>query len=645
MENARSRIERCYPAASRLRKSPVRPGRAGQAAKTTPRFDALIVAICVTLLAVYLAIGAKALNLDGLGYAERVESGDALQLLLPGHLLYGPLMHALYHLANVFYPGVDAARLMQTSDAAFAAIGVGVFIAALRRLGVGRFTAVAAGLALAFTYTYWTHATDLTTYALSTLCLVWTFYCLCAAHARAKLPKALVVGSLVALATLIHQSNLVFLPAAMVGVSRTAGAWRSAVGIAAVTLALVLVAYAALGWTATASLSPSAIAKWAAGGAHGYALRFEPVNLARGVYGFANAIIYLDDVGTAIKGRTAGVAGSELPRMALARFAGKVAVLGLMLAIPFAACARKRSFTPDQAWAARLCVVWIVCYALVALVFFTTDHDRWIMPMPAVAALAAVAHPKLTSKGRLAAVWIVAALFGLNLSSAVYLAHTGAGNRYYQEARCLAPRLYPSDLVLFWGHYHVGTAGYLRRMRRVEAVHIVDLVLKNGRREGLNVLTEMADSALASKRRVLVIGLYGCDDGAGDYLSEAHALGLTRADIEHALSSFTAHLVLRLKDCAVYQLAHKTRRSVAHGVLGPTNPIPVVMVHERAPRPRAFAGERGFDSCNQAVTTAAFQCSSAWIRRVRIRVCLTCPGSRSQSWNNAGSVACIGVPV
>ncbi len=537
-------------------------GRVGEGSEKAPRIDPAILAISAGLLAIYLLLGAKALNLDGLGYAGRVESGDPIKLLLPGHLLYGPLMHSLYRLANAISPGIDAARLMQVCDSLFAAVGVGVFILALRRLAVGRFAAMAAGLALGFTYTYWTHATDLTTYAVSTLCLICSFHVLCSAHARGKPPHAWGVGALVALATLIHQSNLVFLPAAMMGAIGAPKPWRNAVKIGAVSLALILVVYGALGSAATGRLSPAAVAKWAAGGAHGFAPAFDPLNLVRGVYGFANAVLYLDDAGTIIKGHAAGVGGASLSGPAAARFAGKVALLGLMLAIPLTAYARRRRLSADQIWAARLCAVWIMPYTLVALVFFTTDHDRWIMLMPAVAALAAIAHPKLTATGKLAAVGIVAVLLGLNLTSAVYPAHTGAGSVYYQEALRLAPRLDPTDLVLFWGHDHLGTGGYLRQIKHVEGVHIVNVILENGKREGLGKLTDMVNTALAGRRRVLVIGLYGSRDTAGDYLSEAHALGLTRAEVEHALSTFTPRPSFRSNGCVVYRLIARNRQSL-----------------------------------------------------------------------------------
>lgn len=567
--NVRSKTKNPAPSARRRGLSALSLSKGG---RRDQGVDPAIFAITAALLAVYLALGAKALNLDGLGYAGRVESGDPMQLLLPGHLLYGPLMNALYRLVCVISPGLDAARLMQVADAVFAAVGVGVFISALRRLAVGRFAAIAAGVALGFTYTYWTHATDLTTYALSTLCLICAFHILCAARARAKSPHIWGVGAMVALATLIHQSNVVFLPAAMIGVVGISRAGsRTALKVAAICLAIIFIAYGVLGWAATGSSSPAVIAKWAAGGAHGWTPTIEPVNLARGVYGFANAVIYLDDAGTIIKGSAAGISGSDLSGSALARLAGKTVLLGLIL---LAAYAKKRRLGADQRWAAGLCVAWIVPYTLVALVFFTTDHDRWIMLMPAVAALAAIAHPKPSSRGKLAAVGVVAVLFSLNLTSAIFPAHTGASNKYYQEAQRFAPRLAATDLVIFWGHDHLGTAGYLRQMKHVEAVHIINTVLKGGKRKGLSDLTKMVDDALASNRRVLVIGLYGSRDSAGDYLSEAHALGLTRSEVEQALSGFTVRPLFHCGGCMVYELTSAEHASLPFRIRHSPFPIP-----------------------------------------------------------------------
>ena len=493
------------------------------------------------LLALYLALGAKALNLDGLGYAGRVQSGD--QLLLPGHLLYAPIMYVIYRFGALFAPAVDAARVMQACDAVFAAAGVGVFISALRRLSVGAFTAVTTGLALAFSYTYWVHATDLTTYAFSTFCLICAFHLLCSARSSGKGANVWAVGGMVALATLIHQSNLVFLPAAIVGVGVSGTGSRKSLKLAAISLALICLPYAILGWVATGSRNPAVIARWAAGGAHGYGLGFTPVNLARGVYGFANAVVYLDDAGTAIKGSVANVSGSGLSSRDMLRLASKAGFVAVLLGVTCVAYVRRRKLSDEHRWAVKVCAAWIVPYTGVALIFFTTDHDRWIMLLPAVATLVAVAFPRSSLRGRIAGVGAVAILFALNLTSAIYPAHLGTNNRYYQEAIRLAPRLAATDLVIFWGHDHIGTAGYLRQLKRVEAVHVVNLVLKRGKPDGLRELTAMADNAMVAHRRVLVIGLYGTRDRAADYLSEAHALGLTRADVLRALAPFTAQPV------------------------------------------------------------------------------------------------------
>lgn len=518
----------------------------------------VIVAISAGFLALYAVLGAKALNLDGLGYAGRVQSGDPAGLLLPGHLFYGPIMHALYRVATVFSPGVDAARLMQVADSVFAAAGVGVFIAALRRLSVGPFAAVTAGVALGVTYTYWTHATDLTTYAFSTFCLICAFYLMCGARSSAKAAPAWPTAAMVALATLIHQSNLVFLPAAMLGAS--AGGSRNVLKLGALSLLLICLPYAWLGSVATQSRSPMVIAKWAARGAHGYAPTFEPVNLARGVYGFANAVVYLDDAGTAIKGHAANIDGSGLSTRDLLRFACKAGFVIALVGAPSAAYLGRRKLSDEQRWAARVCVAWIAPYTLVALMFFTTDHDRWIMLLPAVATLAAVAYPNPSARGRRAAVAAVGILFALNLTSTVYPAHLGTGNRYYQEAVGLAPELDDADLVIFWGHDHMGTAGYLRQMRPVEAYHLIDMVLRRGKARALRDLTRMVSDAKHAQRRVLVIGLFGVHDRASDYLSEADSLGVTRADVLGSLSSFDARAAFPSGDGAAYELKALPRK-------------------------------------------------------------------------------------
>ena len=525
----------------------------------TPTVFAETLVPLVGLSALYLMLGAKALNLDGLSYAERVRSGDLRQLLLPGHLLYAPIMYMICKLVG-FFASIDAARLMTACDSLFAATGVSVLVAALRKLRVSSFSAIASGLALGFTYTYWTHATDLTSYAFSTFCLICAFYIMCSARTSAKSVSVWPLAGMVALATLIHQSNVVFLPAAMVGLHGAAGSrWRHLMKPAAAALILICLPYALLGSLAIGSSSPVRVIKWAAQGAHGYAPAFEPVNIARGVYGFSNAIVYLDDAGTEIKGHTAGIRGSGLPPHALMRLAAKAGVVGLLICVPSMAYVRPRRLTDGQKWTCRVCIAWIVPYALVALLFFTTDHDRWIMLMPAVAALAAVAYPAPTTRGKAFAVSALAVLFAANLSSAIYPAHTGSGNVYYQEAVRLAPYVSEGDAVIFWGHDHIGTAGYLRRLKPVNAVHAVDMVLKHGKPEAMRELDRIVVSALTDHHRAFVIGLYGCSYRAGDYLSEAHSLGVTKDDVARALRTHRARPAFSLGQDKAYELDGTTR--------------------------------------------------------------------------------------
>jgi len=500
-------------------------------------------------------LGARALNLDGLGYAGRVESNHVRQMLLPGHLFYGPIMWAIFKLTALFYQNADAARVMQVADSFAGAIGIGVFISALRRLRVSPFSATCAGLALAFSYTFWVHSTDLTTYAPSTLCLICVFYILCRVKSDSRGVGLYALAPVLALATFIHQSNVLFATAALVGIMLLdiRRRWLHALTFVLIFAVLVTVPYALLGAYATGRRSPVAIARWASGSSHGYKPGIEPMSVPRFAYGFGNSIIYLDDIGTSIKGRMGSIGESRISARRLAVFAAKSAFILALLALPIIGLIRRRArISGWRSWAAWVCVAWILPYTAFALFYFTTDHDRWIMLLPAVWTLFAVAFPEPSRIGHVVLGAVVAAIFALNLAFAIFPSHLGTNNPYYMESRAMAPHLVGSDFVIFWGHDHIGTPGYLRLDRGIKTQHIFDLILRYGKHNGINRLVQMINGAIDDNRRVVIVGLYSPHNRASDYESEAAKLHTDRREVIAALDGFELRPIFKMKGETVY---------------------------------------------------------------------------------------------
>ena len=200
-------------------------------------------------LALYLLFPAYSISGDGIKYLYNCsESGLYFE---PGHLLYCPLMVLLGRISEGLTRSFDYRHLFLMSHLMLAinqvagAAGVLFLFRAAQALGLSVFAQGLACFGLAFSYGYWTQATDIETYALAVAVLnanLWVMASL--ANQGGSTWKSAVLGFLNGLVVLCHLTTLALIPAslalfALLMRNRRGGAARSlAAYLAAVSITL-----------------------------------------------------------------------------------------------------------------------------------------------------------------------------------------------------------------------------------------------------------------------------------------------------------------------------------------------------------------------------------------------------------------------
>ena len=350
-----------------------------------PRRNAAAIALFVGTFAACLLVAPREVNGDGIGYIKAARDGA----LYPGHLAYLPLLRAAWHaavalglcgmrLADVVWPG----RVLSAMGAGTAATLL--YLVIERREGVR--PALVAGVGLAASAGLLGAGCDLESYAPALAALLGVVWAL-------DRDRVTLGALLLSLATLLHVENALFGLAALT-------LTRSRCKLAAVAAGATLIAY--LGSGMLASLPRSS---------HGFVYPLHAYTPLVAMWGALRALVFV-------------------PYPYEASLAHVVAAT--VVALGFAAVLRPvRSISGPSLYA------WLVPYALVGLVFFPSDPERWIFVLPLV---------WLTARPRAIVVLLLAAV-----NVALWLPHA-RDTRGIDAASRAATHLAPHDLVLMPGH-------------------------------------------------------------------------------------------------------------------------------------------------------------------------------------------------
>ncbi|MSP63266.1 MAG: hypothetical protein EXR72_23575 [Myxococcales bacterium] len=459
--------------------------------------------------ALYARTAPAVVNLDGLGYIKLIPHNFAA-----GHLLYMPILRMTA--AALRGDGLLGGRLI---DAASGGIAIATCFGCARAL-LARFPSVLAAAGLAVSYGVWVQGADVEAYAPALAALLGVFALCLIYRDRPSLPRALAVGLALAVAVLCHLTHVVFTPfvAAFVityAPARRRGLWHAALAVATGgAISLAAYAFAAL---QVRRQDLAGAARWVATAGHGFPYGGSMMQrFADATYGLAKAFVwspYLYESNS---------------QALLAQF-----LLGLLpLATVIGLCvAGRRRLAPLPA---RLFALWIGPYVAMALVFFGSDHERWIFVLPPLWLLAAAAVAGLERRAWIGA-GLVAYLLLANGATAIGPARHDSWDRTRADAAARVMR--DGDLVLFPGHSWDEYVGFYTRTRIVP-FPIAYYLGRDGQHACLARLDKEVGGARARGARIFMLRLDDDSDSRG--LFELEAMGMPRTEMRRLLGRFVA---------------------------------------------------------------------------------------------------------
>ena len=431
------------------------------------RRNAAAIALFVGTFAACLLVAPREVNGDGIGYIKAAKDGA----LYPGHLAYLPLLRAAWHAAVAL--GLCGTRLADAvwPGRVLSALGAGaaatlLYLVIERRDGVR--PALVAGVGLAASACLLGAGCDLESYAPALAALLGVVWAL-------ERDRVTLGALLLALATLLHVENALFGLAALT-LTRSRGK------LVAVAAGTTLAAYLASGMLTSL---PRA--------SHGFAYPLHAYTPLVAVWGALRALVFV-------------------PYPYEASLVHVVATT--VVAVAFAVLLR-----PARSLVRSLLFAWLVPYALVGVVFFPSDPERWIFVLPLVWLMA---RPRAI---------VVALLAVVNL--ALWLPHARDA-RGLDAASRAATHLAPHDLVLMPGHGWDESLALL-----ADDVRPFPFVYHAAARGGAGGLGVALDEALRTRGRVVSVRLDG-DDVATDVsdtlgYKELSRWGLDRAALRELL--------------------------------------------------------------------------------------------------------------
>jgi hypothetical protein len=187
-----------------------------QSISERPRY--LCLAVFVLALLIYLLIPTKMYYWDGVGFALTIEraGNDLASLFHPNHLIYNFVGYFAWRGLAALNISVRALGVLQGLNAVIAAATVCLVWRVLFELTASLRRATELAALFALSATWWKFATDADAYISSVFFLVFSFWFLL----PEKRPRPMLVAALHAVAIVLHQLALLFLPVVLVGISR-----------------------------------------------------------------------------------------------------------------------------------------------------------------------------------------------------------------------------------------------------------------------------------------------------------------------------------------------------------------------------------------------------------------------------------------
>lgn len=331
------------------------------------RLDAAIATALGAFTAVLLlATRAQQLSGDSLAYAVAIRSGTGL--FHPHHLLFSPIVRALYLPLAALHDGFDAILVAQLHNVAWAVVAVVSVYAIVAKMQGSRPLAAAAALGLLACRGFAVFATEVEVYVPAAGCAALLLLSLLRGAGAGR------IGLLLALLVFYHQSNVLFSLPLLVFLAWNGERPRIRAGLRAVALA------------GTLALAGYVMAYLSAGGSPGfveYTLRYAVVEgfspkwgTAEHVGGGGVAALFDSQAWNLVQTQPAGAA----------RAAVRIFLTALVAYSVWRIARRPR----DEAYRAAL-VLWLLVYGAFFLWWLPDEHEFFVVTLVPIVLLVAKA--------------------------------------------------------------------------------------------------------------------------------------------------------------------------------------------------------------------------------------------------------------
>jgi hypothetical protein len=237
----------------------------------THRPAAILTALSLGLLALYLAFPTKAYYWDGIVFAQAIEDagasgGPSISLAHPNHLVYNFAGYFFYRLLHGFDADIRAITALQILNSIFSVGCATLLFLILRNTLRSTYFAVCLTLLFALSATWWKFSTDANAYIPSVFFLLLSFYLVL----PERKPRPLLCALCFFVAMCFHQLAVIAFPVFALGVYLQdralpkARRLRNVIVFAAVSFGLIVGVYALVFYQSTGSSDITRLLRWTA---------------------------------------------------------------------------------------------------------------------------------------------------------------------------------------------------------------------------------------------------------------------------------------------------------------------------------------------------------------------------------------------
>lgn len=509
----------------------------------------IAIALFLAASLLYLATLTAFYSPDGMSFTMLIDAGDT------GNPLWFQAEHLLYPTVGAAWAGIwellgarPHVSLQVLNALAGAATVTFLFLGLAALLPRHRAAAVVGALGLAVSYGHWLHATDVEDQMLANALVALAFWLLAELLQREETstrsrwlltPHGVLcvgMGLAQAGAVLIHMTAVLWTIPALVALLWTRRG-RPLVAYLVALAAATGLPYLLIGAIRFGYFLPGDYVNWfLSAPGHGVWGRLSVGNVWTAVRTLVEAFVY----------QQGGVRFSDLLRgqldaANLLAVAGFAAVVGLVVALGgYVVLTLLRPSDPGERRATTVLAIWAVVHALFNAYWAPEDVQFWtvvLLPLWGMAALLVARSQKLEAGPepptphrasgivQSALIFLLIALFVVNLGTAFWPRQDPANNAGLQAALCVGQHTDPADLIVTPGWDWASSYGpYFAGRRVLSLVDTVLIAAEGDTARGLQLVDAAIADTWQAGGRVYVVRLFSLSDTDRAWLQETAGL-------------------------------------------------------------------------------------------------------------------------